>query len=176
MKVCDVLPPYRRARCLRLAIPRWRSRFAPSAGEQTALSRELVTRCPAGNNTVETTGPPKFLGNPDCFCARFFDSGGTACPPCHDGAAARPPLRERRRLPHWDFRSSIARPQSSLSTLRRVGYPTTTQDSLPGVGQTLLSRLGYPQGFIERFLSVLIPLSQASLAQSPCMLISSHLP
>jgi hypothetical protein len=33
-------------------------------------------------------GPPKFLENPDCFCARFFDSGRTACPhypgPAHE--------------------------------------------------------------------------------------------
>ena len=45
-----------------------------------ALGLELVTRCPAGNDTVETAGPPKFLENPDCFCARFFDSGRTARP------------------------------------------------------------------------------------------------
>jgi hypothetical protein len=101
-------------------------------------------------------GPPKFLGNPDCFYARFFDSGRTACPHCHDGAAAWPPLRVRRGLPHWDFRSSIARPQSWLSTLRRVGHPTATQDSLPGAGQALLGGLGYPQGLIERFQSDLI--------------------
>ena len=38
------------------------------------------------------------------------------------------------------FRGSITRPASSLSTLRRDGYPTTTQDSLPGGGQP------YPDG------------------------------
>ena len=102
-------------------------------------------------NPVETAGSPKFLGNPDCFCARFFDSGRTACPHYHDGAAAWPPLEEQRGLPHWDFRSSMARPQSWLSTLRRVGHPTTTQDSLPGAGQALLGGLAYPQGFNERF-------------------------
>ena len=141
--------------------------FAPNAGEQAALGLELVTRCPAGMSPWRRSGPPKFSENPDCFCARFFDSGRTACPHCHDGAAAWPPLRERRRLPHWDFRSSIARPQSWLSTLRRVSYPTATQDSLPGAGQALLGGLDYPQGFSERFQSDLIPLPRAYLAQSP---------
>jgi hypothetical protein len=119
---------------------------------------------------VETTGSPKFLGNPDCFFARFYDSGGTAYPPCHDGAAARPPLEERRRLPHWDFRSSMPWPRSSLSTLRRLGYPSATQDALPGAGQALLGGLGYPQGFKERFPVCFLhhfPLSQAYLARSP---------
>ena len=74
--------------------------------------------------------------------------------PDQNGAAARPPLRERRRLPHWDFRSSIAGPRCSLSTLRGVGYPTATQDSLPGAGQALLGGLAYPQGLDERFRGV----------------------
>jgi hypothetical protein len=42
------------------------------------------------------------------------------------------PLLRRRRLPQPRFlRGSITRPIRSLSTLRRVGRPTTTQDSLP---------------------------------------------
>jgi len=41
--------------------------------------------------------------------------------------------------------------RSWLSTLRGVGHPTATQDSLPGAGQALLGGLGYPQGFSERF-------------------------
>src|SRR5262249_17039304 len=73
--------------------------------------------------------------------------------PHRDGAAARPPLREPRRLLHWDFRSSIARLLGWLSTLRSGGYPTTTQDSLPGAGWTFLGGLAYPQGFAERFPS-----------------------
>ena len=38
----------------------------------------------------------------------------------------------------WVFRRSIAWLSDSLSTLRRAGYPTTTQDSLPVAGQALL--------------------------------------
>ena len=45
--------------------------------------------------------------------------------PYHDGAPARPPRGERRRLPHWDFRSSIAWPQSWLSTELLPGFWST---------------------------------------------------
>ena len=41
----------------------------------------------------------------------------------------------------WVFRRSIARLSDSLSTLRRVRYLTTTQDSLPVAGQALLGGL-----------------------------------
>ena len=41
----------------------------------------------------------------------------------------------------WVFRRSIAWLSDSLSTLRRMGYPTTTQDSLPVAGQALLDGL-----------------------------------
>ena len=41
----------------------------------------------------------------------------------------------------WVFRRSIARLSDSLSTLRRVRYLTTTQDSLPVAGQALLDGL-----------------------------------
>ncbi len=85
--------------------------FAPTAQERNSGGPGvLAVRRPPRRRVrpVDTAGSPKFLGNPDCFYARFCDSGRTARPPCHDGAAARPPLRERRRLLHWDFRSSIA--------------------------------------------------------------------
>ena len=139
-------------RCLRLAVPRVASWFRSHRLRRNGGGPGvLVSAAPGRMLPVETTGSPKFLGNPHCFFARFYDSGGTACPPCHDGAAAWPPLEERRRLPHWDFRSSMAWLQSSLSTLRRLGHPSATQDSLPGAGQALLGGLAYPQGFDERF-------------------------
>ena len=61
--------------------------------------------------------------------------------PDHYGAAARPLVSEKQRLPRKVFRRSIAWLSASLSTLRRTGYPGTTQDSLPAVGQTLLDGL-----------------------------------
>src|SRR4029453_2199644 len=51
------------------------------------------------------------------------------------------------------FRGSITRPLTWLSTLRRVGRPTTTQDSLLAAGPALPGGIGYPQGSGERFLS-----------------------
>jgi hypothetical protein len=63
------------------------------------------------------------------------DHGGTGTPghlasailPAASGTASAPTNSE--------FRGSITRPASSLSTLRSDGYPSTTQDSLPGGGQ-----------------------------------------
>jgi hypothetical protein len=69
----------------------------------------------------------------------------------------------RRRGPHsvhgrgsriYSFRGSITRLRHWLSTLRRMGHPITTQDSLPAIGQTLPDGLDYPQGSIERFQAV----------------------
>ena len=57
------------------------------------------------------------------------------------GAAAWPLLIERQRLPQGVFRRSIAWLSDSLSTLRDVSYPGTTQDSLPVAGQALLDGL-----------------------------------
>ena len=57
--------------------------------------------------------------------------------PDHCGAAAWPLVCEQQRLPRKVFRRSIAWLSDSLSTLRRVRYLTTTQDSLPVAGQAL---------------------------------------
>ena len=63
------------------------------------------------------------------------------------------PRTQPRRLPrHVRFRSSIARPTCSLSTLRGLGRPSTPQDSLPDrwlafVGAGLGTRWISSQGF-----------------------------
>src|SRR5262249_25051253 len=56
-------------------------------------------------------------------------------------AAAWPLVCEKQRLPRKVFRRSIAGLPDSLSTLRRVSYPTATQDLLPAAGQALLDGL-----------------------------------
>jgi len=108
---------------------------------------------PAGIQSVETTGSPTFLGNPHSALALLSDPGRTDASG-HCDAPTRPPLCPRRRLPHSYFRGSITRLRHWLSTLRSAGYPYTTQDSLPAVGQTLPDGLDYPQGSIERFQAV----------------------
>ncbi len=63
------------------------------------------------------------------------DPGGTGAPghsalailPSASGTASAPTISK--------FRGSITRPASSLSTLRSDGYPSATQDSLPGGGR-----------------------------------------
>ena len=71
-------------------------------------------------------------GKPRCAYALFLDPGRTAASG-HTTSAAWPPLVARRRLPRSDeFRGSIAGPGHALSTLRRLGHPKTTQDSLLG--------------------------------------------
>jgi len=57
--------------------------------------------------------------------------------PDHCGAAAWPLVCEQQRLPRKVFRRSIAWLSDWLSTLRRVRYLTTTQDSLPAAGKAL---------------------------------------
>ena len=54
------------------------------------------------------------------------------------------------------FRGSITRPAHSLSTLRRLGYPRTTQDSLPAGGHPCRTGF-YPQGSSGRFPSDSLP-------------------
>jgi hypothetical protein len=130
--------------------------FRPPRGR--ALPRaslpELVTRyLRPGNGSVETTGSPTFLGNPYCALALLSDPGRTDASGLGD-APTRPPICPPRRLPHSYFRGSITRLRHWLSTLRSAGYPYTTQDSLPAVGQTLPDGLDYPQGSIERFRAV----------------------
>jgi hypothetical protein len=74
-----------------------------------------------------------------CTCSTPTPAGPLT--PDHFSAATWPLVLERQRLPRKVFRRSIAWLSDSLSTLRRIGYPTTTQDSLPAVGQTLLDGL-----------------------------------
>ena len=86
--------------------------------------------------STETTGSPKFLGNPNCTFAGLFDPGSSTASN-HHNAAARPPWRERQGLLHCGFRGSIPRLWCSLSTLHPGGRPPRMQDSLPAAGQAL---------------------------------------
>jgi hypothetical protein len=95
----------------------------------------------------KTTGPPRFLGNPDV---------NVPCSPTPAGSRAPGQLRRRdaafrpvnnvgsRGL--YSSRGSMARPVHWLSTLRSAGRPGTTQDSLPAAGQALPGGGRYPAG------------------------------
>src|SRR5687768_12728081 len=99
-----------------------------------------------------------------CTCSNPTPAG--LLTPDHCGAAAWPLVLQTQRLPRLVFRSSIAWLSDWLSTLRRTGYPATTQDSLPAAGQALpdgLSTRKVPtKGFRVASLHLILP-SQALL-------------
>jgi len=97
-------------------------------------------------------------GEPWWTYADFSDPGGIGVPRPYR-APTRSPLVLTTRTPSEQetFRGSIDRPSSWLSTLRRDGRPSTTQDSLPAAGHALPGGIGYPQGSDERFPDSLHP-------------------
>jgi hypothetical protein len=164
------LPAVRPAalRCLRLAVPRCFTRCVRSSADECAAKAwSWSPGISSRDFTEETTGPPKFLGNPNCPFAHVPIRRRQDC--LHQtvhSAAAWPLVLQKQRLPRKVFRRSIAWLSDSLSTLRRTGYPATTQDSLPAAGQALpdgISTRKVPmKGF--KFASLhFIPLSQALL-------------
>ena len=135
-------------------------------GRVRRQSLELVTRFSSRDLIEETTGPPKFLENPNCLSAHVQSTPAGLLAPDQYGTAAWPLVCEQQRLPRWVFRRSIAWLSDSLSTLRRAGYPTTTQDSLPAAGQALpdgLPTRRVPTKGLKVASLHLIPLSQALL-------------
>ena len=143
------------------------ARFAPPGGACAAGGRGLL-RLRAGSPLAGWYGGDDRASHvPEeprlCLCPALRPRRDRT----HQAITARPvlpPLKPPRRLPHCQFRGSITRLRHSLSPPRSVGYPTTTQDSLPAAGLALPDGLAYPQGSNERFLNLrlhLILLSQA---------------
>jgi hypothetical protein len=114
-----------------------------SAADECAAEAGSWSPGSSGRDVAEeTTGSPKVPGGPRlsvCACATPTPAGPRA--PDRYSAAAWPWVIERPRLPRGVFRRSIAWLPDSLFTLRRIGYPVSTQNSLPAVGQTLLGGL-----------------------------------
>jgi hypothetical protein len=146
-------------------------RFAPPADECAARGLELVTRWLPPGCTEETTGAPKFLGNPDCPFAHVQSTPAGLSAPDHYGASAWPLVSKKQRLPRKVFRSSIAwlsdwlRAPCEAWSASQWRSPRTTQDSLPAAGQALPDGLSTRKVPTKGFRSAsvhLIPLSQAS--------------
>ena len=88
----------------------------------------------SGFHSAKMTWPSRFLEDPN------------ACMPC-SSTPAQPwhscclmpgcclPQEARRRLPQRIFRDSITRPTDPLCTLRSLGYPRTTQHSIPAASR-----------------------------------------
>ncbi len=92
---------------------------------------------PAGILPRKRQDLPSSWGTPIVRLHMFLPTPAGLLAPDQYGAATWPLVCQQQRLPRKVFRSSIAWLSDSLSTLRRMGYPTTTQDSLPAAGQAL---------------------------------------
>ena len=120
--------------------------FSLPGGRVRRRGLELVTRYlqpgfRRGNDRIS-----QVPGEPQVSVRHVQSTPAGPLAPDHCGATARPLVSEEQGLPRKVFRRSIAWLSDSLSTLRRTGYPASTQDSLPAVGQTLLDGL-LPAGF-----------------------------
>ena len=110
------------------------------SGRPHAALGVLLTQTPELGAPTEVTGSPRFLANP-CGMPRS-QSPASPSSQAITGFGFRLPLQVGRRRSHCVFRSSLARPTHSLSTLRSQGCPWSTQDSLPVGGHPY--RTGLP--------------------------------
>lgn len=114
---------------------------------------------------VEGIGPPRFLGNPKVCMPCSSTPAGWTMPGLY-GMSMQPSAVLKASAPAMrSFRGSITRPTHALSTLRSVGCPRTTQDSLPAGGQPLPGGIDYPTGFL-RTISRRLPLPSLPSAQA----------
>jgi hypothetical protein len=108
--------------------------------------RPPPSRCAGG-----VAGRPQLLGNPVVPRPCSPTPAGPE-PPGPTVVRRGPRLAKTEGYPRVSqSRGSIAGRRHSLSTLRGVGCPPTTPDSLPAAGQALPGGIGYPQGSDERF-------------------------
>ncbi len=139
MRVLRLLAAHPAAlRFLRLAVPRLHSLCSLLDGRVRRRGLELVTRylhpgiCRGNELDLPSSWETSIVR-----LHMFSPTPAGLLAPDHCGAAAWPLVCEQQRLPRKVFRRSIAWLSDSLSTLRRVRYLTTTQDSLPVAGQAL---------------------------------------
>jgi hypothetical protein len=104
---------------------------------------------------VETTGPPKFLGDPNIRLLVLYDSGESVRSRPDDARSVG--FRNYRLAPATGTTKALAR--NNLSKLNHTAFglavyasshslPHATQDSLPAVGQTL------PDGLSTRRVTI----------------------
>jgi hypothetical protein len=135
-------------------------RFAPPADECAARGLELVTRWLPPGCTEETTGAPKFLGNPDCPSAHVQSTPVGLSAPDHYGASAWPLVSKKQRLPRKVFRSSIAWLSDWLSTLRSGGRPAPRKTRFRPLVRRY--RTGFPPARFQRKVSDQLPFISSS--------------
>ncbi len=111
-------------------------------------ARELSVPVSPSGLTMETSGSLRFLGNPGghCPCSSTPAGSGRLSGPRVSCLTRPPPVSTTKAPSVLYFRGSITQPLTSLSTLRRMGRPTTTQDSLLAAGPALPGGI-VPAGF-----------------------------
>ncbi len=104
---------------------------SPQAPSTWPVSQGMVSSDPDQVFREDTVGPPRFLGFPHTYMPCSVTPVGPRhlASRCLDAVFA--DLDELDSHVVGSFRGSIARPAHSLSTLRRMGCPIATQDSLP---------------------------------------------
>ena len=145
----------RQARLLRSPVPQ-RARRSCLPPIPSALERPRVfgVRQPGiAVLTAETIGSPRFLGEPLCARASPEHPGWNSSDQVSTADGARP---SRVPTPWASTITSVFGAEQlwlthSLSTLRRPGYPSTTQDSLPAGDQPLPGRIPTCQVRFRRF-------------------------
>lgn len=100
---------------------------------------------------METTRSPRFLGTPTLHLPCSQTPAGPSMSGHYNMSVLPPPLRQQRLPLLVQFRGSMTRLLQSLSTLRRLGHPSATQDSLLAADHALPGGIGYPQGYSKRF-------------------------
>ena len=139
-------------RFLRFAVPPLASYFAPAGTRRSARGPGVIHRIPQSRFIDGNDRTSQVPGGPRYERAVLSDPGGTsALGHCRASVLSSAKWTTSTPNDYQKFRGSIARPAHSLSTLRRVGYPTTTQDSLSGGWPALPGGTGYPPGPNERF-------------------------
>ena len=104
---------------------------------------------------METTRSPRFLGTPTLHLPCSQTPAGPSMSGHYNMSVLPPPLRQQRLPQLVRFRGSMTRLLQSLSTLRRLGHPSATQDSLLAADHALPGGIGYPQGYSKRFQEIL---------------------
>jgi len=156
-------------RCLRLAVPRLGSLFAPRRGEPACLGPGLGHPVARPGFCAETTGPPRFLRIPHARMLRSRTPVESRCQAIRGTSMLPSVVVTTSASTPINSRGSITRPARSLCTLRSAGCPNATQHSVPAGGQPLPGGTRYPPGCSEGFRvhcsCISSPLSKLYLAQ-----------
>jgi hypothetical protein len=139
-------------RCLRLAVPRVGSLFAPRREEPACLGLGFGHPVSHPGTWRGDDGASQVPGHPPCAHAPLSDPGGifVSGQSRHVDAAFHVDDRVGFHVSSL-YRGSTTQPGHSLCTLRSAGCPHTTQHSVPAGGQPLPGGTGYPPGCTEGF-------------------------